>query len=75
VVLNCKESGCLACRNSQNPRALRKAQWTLLDEITPNAVSYVIMVAMAIVYDISALLFSLNDFEKASMAFPMLLPV
>jgi hypothetical protein len=64
VVMNCKESGCLACRNSQI-HALRKAQWTQLNEITfLDAVSYVIMVAMVIVCDISALLFSLSDLRR-----------
>jgi hypothetical protein len=64
VVMNCKEQGCLACRNAQI-RALRKAQWMQLNEITFfDAVSYVIMVGLVIVWDISTLLFSLSELRR-----------
>ena len=64
VIINCKESGCLACRNSQI-RALRKVQWTQLNEITfLDAVFYVLMVCMVIICDISALLFSLSNLRR-----------
>jgi hypothetical protein len=55
-IINCEESGYLVCRTS--PRA----QWTQLKKITFfDVVSYVIMVAIVIVCDISVLLFSLRD--------------